>query len=77
MADPQSKSPERAALEALLRIPLPEAMVADAGSLVHAATAAARAQAADLPLDARDPSGFLAVLESLAPEGGAEDNKRG
>jgi hypothetical protein len=73
MADPKLKTPAHEALEALLRIPLPEAMVDDASTLVRAATLAARAAAADLPLDARDPADFLAVLESLAPDAPGDD----
>jgi hypothetical protein len=70
MSDPEAKSPEHESLEALLRIPLPEAMVEDATALARTAAAAARQAAARLPLDARDPTGFLEVLESLGPETG-------
>ena len=75
MSDPKPKTPERESLEALLRIPLPEGMVADAAGLARTAAAAARAAAAGLPLAARDPTGFLAVLESLGPK--TQDDKRG
>ncbi|MEK7244981.1 MAG: hypothetical protein AAB223_03065 [Pseudomonadota bacterium] len=77
MSDSQLKPPEHAALEALLRIPLPGGMVEDAGTLVRAATPAARAAAAGMPLDARDPTDFLAVLESLGLEHDPEAAKRG
>ncbi len=69
----------RESLEALLRIPLPEAMVEDAVGLARTTTAIARAAAAGLPLAARDPIDFLAVLESLGPEpqDSAKDGGRG
>ena len=59
---------ERARLESILRIPLSEAMVAEAAGLARAVSDAARKAAAALPADARDPTGFLATLESLAPK---------
>jgi hypothetical protein len=79
MSDPKAKSPERESLEALLRIPLPDGMVEDAAGLARTTTAVARAVAAGLPLAARDPTDFLAVLESLGPEtqDGAKDGGRG
>lgn len=73
MADPEAKSPERESLEALLRILLPEAMVADAAELARTAAQAARKAAARLPFDARDPTGFLDVLESLGPSVAKDD----
>ena len=77
MAKPKAKTPEHESLEALLRIPLAAGMVEDAAGLARAATAAAGAAAAGISLDAREPTGFLAVLESLAPERGASNVARG
>ncbi len=57
---------ERAFLESRLRIPLADAMVAEAAGLARSVADTARAAAAPLPADARDPSGFLETLESLA-----------
>ncbi len=73
MADPEAKTPEHASLETLLRIPLPAAMVEDAAALARTAAAAARKAAAGLPFDARDPTGFLEVLESLGPDLAKDD----
>lgn len=59
---------ERARLESLLRIPLSDSMIAEAAGLAHSVAETARRAAAALPHDARDPTGFLATLESLAPK---------
>jgi hypothetical protein len=58
---------DRASLESLLRIPLSEAMVAEAAGLARAVAEAARRAAAPLPHEARDPTGFLETLEALGP----------
>lgn len=76
MADPKLKTPAHESLEALLRIPLPAGMVEDAAGLARTTAAAAGAAAAGLPFDARDPAGFIAVLESLGPDP-AKDAPRG
>ena len=75
MTEAKPKTPERESLEALLRIPLPDEMVEDATGLARTTAAVARAAAASLPLDARDPTGFLAVLESLGPDAPKGDTR--
>ncbi len=55
-------------IEAYLGVRLPDGMVEDAGTLAEAASARARAAAAQLKAP-RDPGGFLQVLESLAGYG--------
>ena len=77
MTDTKSKSPERVSIEALLGRPLPDGMVEDAAGLARAAQAAAQTAGAGLPFDARDPTGFTAVLESLGPDRGASLKARG
>lgn len=75
MADPEPTA--RAFLESRLRVPLADAMVAEAAGLARSVADAAHRAAAALPADARDPTGFGEILESLAPEGGASLKTRG
>jgi len=56
---------DRARLESVLRIPLSETMVDEAAGLARSVAEAAHKAAAPLSHEARDPTGFLDMLESL------------
>ncbi len=56
---------DRARLESVLRIPLSETMADEAAGLARSVAEAAHKAAAPLAHEARDPTGFLDMLESL------------
>lgn len=67
MTRPDAPDSARATLEKLLGMPLAEGFVEEAAGLARAVADTARQAAAALPPEARDPTGFLDVLESLGP----------
>jgi len=67
MSKPAPPDSSRATLEKLLGMPLAEDFAEEAAGLARAVAGTARAAAARLPPEARDPTGFLDTLEALGP----------